>query len=245
MVSPFLKQIGIASAPNAEKADGQLSRRLLFNPFRWRKGPSIKRLEGEFARQFGGVGAVSFESGRVSLWAILRTLGIGEGDEVVVQAFTCVVVPDAVVWAGAKPVYIDIGENYNCDPDAIVGVITPRTRAIVVQHTFGIPAQIDKIMEIARKHRLVVIEDCAHTVGGIYKNGLLGSWAPISFFSFGQEKAISAVRGGVVVTKDLVFAEKLRELQGKLRYPTRRAIVRYLLHPIMWRVINPTYYLVI
>src|SRR5437588_89478 len=108
MISPFLKQIGIASAPNAEKLDVKLSRRLLLNPFRWRKGPYIKKLEEEFAKRFGGAGAVSFESGRVSLWAILKALEIGEGDEVIVQAFTCVVVPDAVIWAGAKPVYVDI-----------------------------------------------------------------------------------------------------------------------------------------
>src|SRR2546429_1736720 len=191
---------------------------------------------------FGGAGAVSFESGRVNLWAILKALEIGEGDEVIVQAFTCVVVPDAVLWAGAKPVYVDIRDDFNADSAAIEKAITSRTRAIVVQHTFGVPAEIDKILEIGRKSKIVVIEDCAHTVGGVYKKGVIGSWAPVSFFSFGQEKAISSTRGGIVVTKDAGFAEKLRELQASLKFPTRRSIVRYLFHPILWSIVSPTYY---
>jgi perosamine synthetase len=245
MTSPFIKQIGIASAPNAEKIDVKLSMQSLFNPFRWRKGTAIAQLEAEFAKKFGGVGAVSFESGRVSLWAILKALGIGDGDEVIVQAFTCVVVPDAVIWTGATPIYVDVRDNFNADPEEIERAITPRTKAIVVQHTFGIAAEVDKVMAIARKQRVVVIEDCAHTVGGVYKKGLLGSWAPISFFSFGQEKAISSVRGGIVVTKDAQFAEKLRDTQSSLKFLSRRSIVRYLLHPILWSIVNPTYYLVL
>lgn len=237
-----MKQIGISSAPNAEKIDVRLSRRALFNPFRWRKGPNITRLETAFAQKFGGVGAISFESGRVGLWAILRALEIDKGDEVLIQAFTCVVVPDAILWAGATPVYVDIGEDYNATAELIERQITSRTRVIVVQHTFGIPSQVDKIMEVARKHKLVVIEDCAHTVGGVYKKGLLGSWAPISFFSFGQEKAISSTRGGIVVTKDGQFLGKLRQVQGQLPYPSRWAIVQRLLHPILWSIIRPTYY---
>jgi dTDP-4-amino-4,6-dideoxygalactose transaminase len=245
MLSPFIRLISIASSPNVEKEDIKLSRLLLFNPFRWRKGPFISRLEEEFAKKFGGAGAVSFESGRIALWAILKSLGIETGDEVIIQAFTCVVVPDAVIWAGAHPVYVDIRDDFNADPDAIEKAITAKTRVIVVQHTFGIPAEIDKIIAIARKHKIVVIEDCAHTVGGVYKRGLVGSWAPISFFSFGQEKAISSVRGGIVVTKDKGFGDKLRELQANLRYPSRRAVMQRLLHPILWAIIAPTYYFLI
>src|SRR5690349_4196963 len=117
--------------------------------------PIISRYEKSFANYLGVASAHTFWKGRVALYAILKAMQIGPGDEVILPAFTCVVVPNAVRFTGATPVYVDIASGtYNIDPEAIVKVVTPNTRAIVVQHTFGISADLHALTEIARQYGL-------------------------------------------------------------------------------------------
>ena len=239
------RQIGIASSPNSEKDDVLLALKLLISPASWFEGESQEQLQKAFQTLFPETVALGFETGRAALFCTLHELGISEGDEVILQAFTCVAVPDAIIWTGAKPVYVDVSEDFNMDPDQIAGKITKSTKAIIVQHTFGYPAKIDLIQKIATQHKLVLIEDCAHSLGGLYQGRMLGSFGDISFFSFGQEKVISAVRGGMVVVKDQELAEKLKSYQAELPYPRKIAVWRSLLHPILWSIINPTYYLLL
>lgn len=101
-----------------------------------------------------------FFKGRIALYAILKAMGVKAGDEVIIPGFTCVVVPNAVLYLGAKPVYVDIeAHTYNINTKRIEEKITEKTKAIIAQHTFGIPAEMDKILEIAKKHNLYVVED--------------------------------------------------------------------------------------
>lgn len=236
-------KIGIASSPNTFAKDRLLALELLFKPYLWQKGRTIGILEEAFANYFSISHAVSFESGRVALYQILKGWGIGVGDEVIVPAYTCVVVPDAVLWTGAAPAYADIEEDtFNMDARKLDRLITEKTRAIVVQHTFGQAANLEAIVPWARQHGIKVIEDCAQSLGGRYQGELLGTFGDAAFFSFGQEKSISSVRGGLVITSDPHLGRTLETTQKRLSYPQRWIIFKRLLHLLLWGVINPTYY---
>src|SRR3989338_8909480 len=122
-----MNTIFTALAPNFQKDDAWLAFKLLFQPWRWKKGADLNKF-GDW---------ILFDSGRTGLEAILKCAGIGAGDEVLLQAFTCVAVPNSVLWAGAKPVYVDCNENFTMSVEDLKKKINPRCKAIIVQHTFG------------------------------------------------------------------------------------------------------------
>ncbi|MFO7790645.1 MAG: aminotransferase class I/II-fold pyridoxal phosphate-dependent enzyme, partial [Bacteroidales bacterium] len=122
--------------------------------------------------------------GRVSLYAILKSMGIGEGDEVLIPAYTCVVVPNPIIYAGAKPVYVDIDPaTYNINTDLLEEAITSKTKVIVCQNTYGLSSGVGHIIDIAKKHKLYTIEDCTHGFGGHYHGKPNGTYCDASFFS--------------------------------------------------------------
>jgi perosamine synthetase len=155
-----------------------------------------------------------FWKGRVALYAILRAMGIGAGDEVILPALTCIVVPSAVKYVGARPVYVDIDPwTFNIDVAQIASKLTSRTRAILAQNTFGLAADLDPICAIARAHGLRVIEDCAHGFGGTYKGRPNGTTADAAFFSTQWNKPFSTGIGGFAVTIDSSLAIALARSQ--------------------------------
>jgi perosamine synthetase len=181
----------------------------------------------EFRRAMGDLVGVPpgqvglFWKGRVALYAILRALGIGPGDEVVVPAFTCVVVPNAVMYTGAVPVYVDIDEStYTPDVAAVRAAIGPRTRAILAQNTFGLSSDVDALATVAAPHGVVVLDDCTHGLGGAYRGKPNGAAAHAAFYSTQWSKPISTGLGGIAVTPDSVLARELRALERTARDPT-------------------------
>ena len=235
--------ISASLSPNAEKEDVLAALRILFQPARWISGSGRQAVETWFAKYFGNSQALTFNSGRSALYAILRAFGIGTGDEVLVQAFTCVAVPNSVLWTGAKPVYVDIDDTLNLDPAEAERKISKRTRALVVQHTFGTPADMEKLLAIARKHRLLVIEDCAHSLGAVHNGRKVGAFGDAACFSFGRDKAVSSVFGGlalVAVRHDAAW-KRLKELHSRAPYPTGFWVLQQILHPIAFAVILPLY----
>lgn len=147
--------------------------------------------------------AHTYYRGRVAMHAQLRALGVGADHEVAIQAFTCLAVPEGVMATGAKPVYVDItSDGFNMDPESLRKRISSRTRAIVVQHTFGIPAPMNEILDIAQEHGLPVIEDCCHSLSGAYKGKTLGSMGVSAFYSFEWGKPIVAGIGGAAVANN-------------------------------------------
>jgi len=156
--------IAIGLSPNTEKSDFRLALKVILLPFLWLDGNLIKQVEEWFKNKFDVNCAKSYNSGRSAYYSLLKAFEIRDGDEVIIQPFTCVAVVDPILWVGAKPVYADIDERLNIDPFKIEKVISKRTRAIVVQHTFGIPASIDRIATICEKHGILLIEDCAHSL---------------------------------------------------------------------------------
>jgi dTDP-4-amino-4,6-dideoxygalactose transaminase len=184
-------------------------------------GDYIDKFEKQLAQYLQVLDCVCFAAGRMALYAILESLNIGQGDEVIVPAYTCVVVPNAIIYRGAKPVYCDIEtERFGIDPARLEQCITPRTRAIIAQHTYGIPCRMKEITEVARKHQINVIEDCAHALGGKLDDEKLGSIAPISFSSLDYTKIISTGTGGFASTKDPELARKIRQIKQRSGFIT-------------------------
>ena len=191
-----------------------------FFPWNWSKlkqGRATPALENQLQTLFAVNSALTFDSGRSSLQIALEALGIEKSDEVLLQAYTCCVVSNAVIWAGGKPVYVDIANDFNMDPVDLEKKISPRSKVLIIQHTFAVPANLEALLAIAQKHNLRVIEDCAHVIGGIYKNKMLGTWGDIGMLSFGTDKSISCGRGGALITNDLKFAESLKTQQKQLK----------------------------
>jgi dTDP-4-amino-4,6-dideoxygalactose transaminase len=192
-------------------------------------GQYIHDYEKVAARYHGVRYAFSFASGRMALYTILEALGIGKGDEVIVPAYTCVVVPNAIIYRGATPVYVDINPaTFNIDPSKIEAKITPRTRAILAQHTFGLPCDLDEIIEIARKHGIAVIEDNAQALGAEYKGKKVGGIAQVGFFSSDHTKMISTSTGGMVTTDDRELAHRIDQIYHRCPFLSKSRIRKIL-----------------
>jgi dTDP-4-amino-4,6-dideoxygalactose transaminase len=177
----------------------------------------------EFETRFGvyvGGHCVTLANGTVSLEAALCCEGIGPGDEVIVPPYTFMATASAVLQAGALPVFADIRrDTLNIDPDRIAAAITPRTRAIIPVHFGGHAADMDPILEIARTHGIIVIEDAAHAHGGEYNRQRLGSIGHWGSFSFQQSKIMTSGEGGCLVTRDEERVRKARSYcnQGRVQ----------------------------
>lgn len=228
-----IKPIFTSLSPNVEKDDILLAFKLLFMPWKWKKGASVTELENKFKEYLKVSHTFSFNSGRVSLVAILSALGIEQGDEILTQAFTCNAVVNSITNRGAKPIFVDIDSTLNIDPIDFQNRISNKTRAVIIQHTFGFPAKMDKILEIAKKNNLILIEDLAHCIGTKYQGKLCGTFGDVSFFSFGRSKVISSVFGGLAATNDKKIAERIKAFQDNLGYPSYIWVARQLLHPIL------------
>lgn len=241
----FEKPITIGLSPNLEIDDALLAIKTLLSPGSWRQGGDIARVEKWFQDYFKVDDAVSFNSGRSALTEILRVFNIDVGDEVMVQAFTCVAVPNSVLWACATPVYVDIDRTYNVDIADLQKKLTAKTKAVIVQHTFGIPADMDRIITFCKKHHLILIEDCAHALGAFYKGKPVGSLGDAACFSFGRDKVISSVFGGMGIIFEKDKLKELRYRQKLLPYPKLFWIAQQLFHPIATGLVLLGYNLVI
>lgn len=179
-------------------------------------GPNVKAFEEEVARYIGVPYAVGLNSGTDALYLALRALDIGPGDEVITTPFTFVATTEAIGMVGATPVFADIDPaTYNIDPQAITAAITPRTKAIIPVHLYGLPAPMYEINAIARKHHLAVIEDCAQSIGAAIGGVRTGAFGTIGAFSFFPSKNLGACGdGGMLVTSDEQIAERVRRLRA-------------------------------
>ena len=238
-----IRPISISLSPNTERDDISLAFALLWKPWKWIKGETIELLETKFAEYLGVQKAVSFNSGRSAFVAILRALKLQKGDEVLIQAFTCNAVPNPILWEGLKPVYVDCrADDFNMDAVDLEKKITSKSKVVVVQHTFGLPADITKIQEVCKRHNLILIEDCAHALGAKYQGKQVGNFGKAAFFSFSRDKVISSVYGGMVATNDAELASVIRDTQEEMLYPSLFWVKQQLLHPVLMNlIILPTY----
>jgi perosamine synthetase len=177
-------------------------------------GKYVDEFEEAFADYCGVNHGVSCANGTVALHLVLEAYGIGGGDEVIVPTLTFVATANAVHYTGAKPVFVDSEQDtWNIDPAKIEERITSQTKAIIVVHLYGHPANMDPILEVARRHNLIVIEDAAEAHGAEYKGNKVGSLGDAAAFSFYGNKIITTGEGGMVVTKDEGLTERMRFLK--------------------------------
>jgi perosamine synthetase len=177
-------------------------------------GPFVGRFEREFSAAVGAQHGVACSSGTAALHLALAALGLGPGDEVVLPAFTMIATPNAVTYLGARPVLVDADpETWNLDPRRLEAALSPRTRAIVVVHTYGHPADMDPILEIASARGLAVVEDAAEAHGAVYRGRPVGGLADAAAFSFYGNKIVSTGEGGMVTSNRPELARSARGLR--------------------------------
>ena len=187
-------------------------------------GPELAAFESAFAAYHAVPQAIAVSSGTAGLHLALLALNIGEGDEVIIPSFTFIAVANAVLQVRATPVFAEIDPiTLNLDPEAVESVLTPRTRAILLVHTFGIPADIDAFQALAARHKLFLIEDACEAIGAEFGQPpnacRVGSFGHLSVFGFYPNKQITTGEGGAVLAHDPAHATRLRSLRNQGRLP--------------------------
>jgi dTDP-4-amino-4,6-dideoxygalactose transaminase len=178
------------------------------------QGPRVAEFERRFAAVVGAAEAVAVSSGTTALFLALHALGIRPGDEVIVPSLSFIASANAIVHCGATPVFADVDpRTYNLDPEAVAGAVTARTRAVLVVHQLGMPADLDLLQAVAARHGLHVVEDAACAVGARWRGRPVGSSGNLAAFSFHPRKVLVTGEGGMITTSDPALAARLRRLR--------------------------------
>lgn len=178
-------------------------------------GKKVAEFEKAFADYIGTKYAIAVSSGTAALYIALDAYGIGPGDEVIVPPLTFFATVSSVLYVGAKPVFADICEDDLClSPDSIKDVVTDKTKAVIPVHLYGAAAKMDRIMEIARSHGLVIIEDCAQAHGTMFKGEKVGSFGHAGAFSFFATKHMTTGEGGMITTNDPEIADQCKIIRS-------------------------------
>lgn len=189
------------------------------------EGPFVRKFEEQFAARMGREYGIAVSNGSVALDAAVVALGIGKGDEVILPTLTIISCAAAIVRAGAVPIVVDCDPNtWNMDVSQIEHKITPRTKAIMVVHIYGLPVDMEPVLALADKFGLQIIEDAAEVHGQTYKGQSCGSFGAISTFSFYPNKHVTTGEGGMLLTNDNKLAERCRSLRNLCFQPQKRFI---------------------
>ena len=189
------------------------------------EGPFVDRLEKQFAASVGRRFGITVSSGTAALDLAVSCLDLGVGDEVILPTFTIISCAAAIVRSGATPVVVDCcPDTWNMDTTQVESKITPRTKAIMVVHIYGLPVDMDPILILANKYGLMIIEDAAEVHGQTYKNRPCGSFGELSLFSFYANKSVTTGEGGIILTDDEALADRCRSLRNLCMQSERRFI---------------------
>lgn len=207
------------SAPDITETEIAAVAAVLRTP-RLSRGPELEAFESELAAYHGVDSAVAVNSGTAGLHLALLTLGVGAGHEVIVPSFAFIAVANAVHQVGATPIFAEIDPvTLNLDPAEVERRITSRTRAIVAVHTFGVPAEIDALENLARRHNLVLIEDACEAIGATFDGRRVGGFGDLAVVAFYPNKQMTTGEGGAVLVRDPAHAARLRRLRNQGRDP--------------------------
>jgi perosamine synthetase len=189
------------------------------------EGPFVRRFEEQFAARVGRLQGIAVSNGSAALDAAVEALGIIAGDEVILPAFTIISCVSQIARAGARLALVDSDPvTWNMDTRQIEAKITPRTKAIMVVHTYGLPVDMDSVLDIARRHKLAIIEDAAEAHGQTYRGKACGSFGDISTFSFYPNKHVTTGEGGMVLTDNTLLAQECRSLRNLCFQEKRRFV---------------------
>src|SRR5437867_4967475 len=213
---------GARVLPNTEELVADCKARVEFI-----QGPQIAEFEAAFARLHGldPPSAITAAYGRMAFYYVLQALDLPAGSEIVFPSLTFWVVPELARAAGLKVVFADVDpKTFNLDPRSVERVLTDRTRAIVPTHLYGLPCDMDAILDIAARHNLVVLEDCAHALGAAYKGRPVGTFGAGALFSFQTLKPLNCYGGGMALVQDPGLAAKVRDLVDALPWPSEKRV---------------------
>jgi perosamine synthetase len=189
------------------------------------EGPFVQRLEHQFEAHTGRKYGIAVSSGSAALDIAISALKIGPGDEVIIPTFTIISCATAVVRSGATPVVVDCDSiTWNIDVNQIEAKISPRTKAIMAVHIYGLPVDMDPLLALAHRHGLWIVEDAAEVHGQVYRAKPCGSFGIISIFSFYSNKNVTTGEGGILLTDDAALAERCRSLRNLCMQPEQRFI---------------------
>jgi perosamine synthetase len=192
------------------------------------EGPFISKFEKEFSNYIGCEFGIAVSNGSAALDVAIKALGLGLGDEVIMPTFTIISPAQSVVTAGATPVLVDSDPvTWNMDVTQIEAKITDRTKAILVVHIYGLPTDMDPILDLCKKYNLKLIEDAAEMHGQSYKGKMCGSFGDISIFSFYPNKHITTGEGGMILTNDELLAERCKKLRNLAFEPNGPRFIHY------------------
>jgi dTDP-4-amino-4,6-dideoxygalactose transaminase len=215
-----ISRYGVRSAPHVDEIIRRCQQRNELV-----QGPLIEAFERAFETRLGSGTAIATSYGRMAFLHILRALELPAGSEIIVPALTFWVIPELARRAGLRPVFVDVDPaTFTLDPSAFERAITPATRAVVPTHLYGLPCDMDAIMTIARSHRLIVIEDCAHALGATFKGRQVGTFGDAAIFSFQTLKPLNAFGGGMAIVRDRATARRLRTEVDALPWPDEQRI---------------------
>lgn len=201
------------------------------------KGPQIAEFERAFERRAGSGVAISAAYGRMAFYHLLKALDLPPGSEIIVPALTFWVVPELARVAGLTVVFADVDpKTFNLDPESVERVVSDRTRAIVPTHLYGLPCDMDRLLEIASRHNLIVIEDCAHALGAAYKGRPVGTFGTGALFSFQTLKPLNCYGGGMALVHDPLLAAKVRGRIDALPWPSEKRVRDRLLRGRLQRI---------
>ena len=191
------------------------------------QGPQIQEFEAAFARRHGlePAAAITAAYGRIAFYYILKALDLPAGSEIIFPSLTFWVVPELARVAGLTVVFADVDPaTFDMDPDSVERVITDKTRAIVPTHLYGLPCDMDRILAIAAKHNLIVLEDCAHALGATYKGKPVGTFGAGALFSFQTLKPLNCYGGGAALVSDRAVAARVRQIVEALPWPNEKRV---------------------
>lgn len=229
-------------SPSFSPREAVLSARYLL-----KDGPNdeiVGRWEREFAEYIGARHAVMTPSARYGFYLLLKALGVGDGDEVIVPGLTYYAIPAMVPLTGARPVFADVGlTSHVLDPAAFEAAITEKTKAVVPTHLFGTPCDMDAINAIAKKHGIQVIEDCAQSTGARYRGVRVGHLGDHAYYTFGLTKNITTLKGAMITTDDDAVAAEVRQTIESGGYAPKKAMAKEALTGLaMWAATHPLIY---
>lgn len=188
---------------------------------------SVSEFEAAFSSYIGTKHAVMTSSARVSFYLLLEAWGLGPGDEILIPAWTYFAVPSAAMALGVKPVFVDVGiDTYVMDPEDLARKITPRSKVIVPTHLYGLPCDMSTILDIARAHKLKVVEDVAQATGARYDGKRLGSFGDAAYYTFGLTKNITTLKGAMVTTNDEELDQAIRQRMADAAPACRKDLLK-------------------
>lgn len=208
---PFSRRVPLLNMSLSERENETAASWLSVDESQWQETENIRRLHQQISTIWQTPWVASFMGGRASLFAVIRTLGLKPGDQIVIPAFTCQCVANAISFNGVEVLFADIEtDTYGLSARGLKNVLTQRTKAILIQYTFGLVCRdLEDLLSFAHQNGLWVIEDCAHATGGTWRGRLLGTLGDIAFFSSERSKIVNTVHGGWVITANPLLGEKL------------------------------------